>query len=397
MGERRRALGAAAGRAAECAALPMGVVADGAMEKRIVTLQCTALWTSTQLHLSPRPPPCSPPWRVRASHCLPRAPHNTPPLLWRPPEETTARQFAMKRMTKGSAMQCPEHVYSEQQITRNMAHPFCLRQYASFQVGAWGVCVRGRSGDGRGGLHEARASGAEEGGAWWWGFGRVGVGDKALSKPHLSFLFDLMLGSASVDGRCRHVADSVLSRCHCFPPQDKFHLYFLFDLMPGGDLMDVLVAEAKVIKYPVEGAKGESGSKKKMWQVRGRRGGAAWGSTRGAPAQRAAAGDRARARRMVGLQGHSWRWMDLEMACQEPRAAQFQFMPALCGRKPGHSRRAASLPCRPGASSLQGMEESLAKFYVGSIVLALEYLHDQNLVRLAAGRRCEGGGARAVT
>jgi len=29
--------------------------------------------------------------------------------------------------------------------------------------------------------------------------------------------------------------------------QDKYHLYFLFDLMPGGDLMDVLVAEAKVI------------------------------------------------------------------------------------------------------------------------------------------------------
>ena len=30
--------------------------------------------------------------------------------------------------------------------------------------------------------------------------------------------------------------------------QDKYHLYFLFDLMSGGDLMDVLVAEAKVIK-----------------------------------------------------------------------------------------------------------------------------------------------------
>ncbi len=30
--------------------------------------------------------------------------------------------------------------------------------------------------------------------------------------------------------------------------QDKYHLYFLFDLMMGGDLMDVLVAEAKVIK-----------------------------------------------------------------------------------------------------------------------------------------------------
>jgi cGMP-dependent protein kinase 2 len=34
-------------------------------------------------------------------------------------------------------------------------------------------------------------------------------------------------------------------------PQDKYHLYFLFDLMSGGDLMDVLVAEAKVINRRV--------------------------------------------------------------------------------------------------------------------------------------------------
>jgi cGMP-dependent protein kinase 2 len=39
--------------------------------------------------------------------------------------------------------------------------------------------------------------------------------------------------------------------CKCYR-QDPAHLYMLFDLMPGGDLMDVLVAEAKVIKYPVE-------------------------------------------------------------------------------------------------------------------------------------------------
>jgi len=126
-------------------------------------------------------------------------------------EETTGRQFAMKRMTKSAAMQCPEHVYAEQQITRNMVNPFCLRQYASFQ--------------------------------------------------------------------------------------DKFHLYFLFDLMPGGDLMDVLVAEAKVIKYPVE----EKGSIRK--------------------------------------------------GCLAPKMKMWQ-----------------------------GMEEDLAKFYVASIVLALEYLHNNNLV-----------------
>lgn len=72
-------------------------------------------------------------------------------------------------------------------------------------------------------------------------------------------------------------------------------------LLAAGDMcsMDVLVAEAKVIKYPVDDVKGGSGSKMKMWQ---------------------------------------------------------------------------------------GMEESLAKFYVASIVLALEYLHDQNLVSIYEGR-----------
>lgn len=83
-------------------------------------------------------------------------------LLCMRAEETSGRQYAMKRMRKSAVVQCPEHVFCEQAITRNTAHPFCLRQYASFQ--------------------------------------------------------------------------------------DKLHLYFLFDLMPGGDLMDVLVAEAKVIK-----------------------------------------------------------------------------------------------------------------------------------------------------
>lgn len=126
-------------------------------------------------------------------------------------EETTSRQFALKRMTKQAALQCPEHVFCEQYITRNLAHPFCIRQYCSFQ--------------------------------------------------------------------------------------DKYHLYFLFDLMPGGDLMDVLVAEAKVIKYPVP----EKGS--------------------------------------------------LRQGCLAPKVKMWQ-----------------------------GMEEDLAKFYVASIVLSLEYLHTNNIV-----------------
>lgn len=53
---------------------------------------------------------------------------------WRAAEETSGRQYAMKRMRKSAVVQCPEHVFCEQAITRNTAHPFCIRQYASFQV-----------------------------------------------------------------------------------------------------------------------------------------------------------------------------------------------------------------------------------------------------------------------
>jgi len=53
---------------------------------------------------------------------------------------------------------------------------------------------------------------------------------------------------------CHTAAQCELSHCCCCAChflQDPYHLYFLFDLMPGGDLMDVLVAEAKIIKHPV--------------------------------------------------------------------------------------------------------------------------------------------------
>ena len=46
--------------------------------------------------------------------------------------------YALKRMRKSAVVQCPEHVYCEQAITSNTAHPFCIRQYASFQVGCQG-------------------------------------------------------------------------------------------------------------------------------------------------------------------------------------------------------------------------------------------------------------------
>lgn len=38
------------------------------------------------------------------------------------------RQYALKRMRKSTVLQCPEHVFCEQHITRNTAHPFCIRQ-----------------------------------------------------------------------------------------------------------------------------------------------------------------------------------------------------------------------------------------------------------------------------
>ncbi len=57
-------------------------------------------------------------------------------------EETTGRQYALKRMRKSAVVQCPEHVFCEQTITRNTAHPFCIRQYGSFQVSSClGTCL----------------------------------------------------------------------------------------------------------------------------------------------------------------------------------------------------------------------------------------------------------------
>lgn len=49
-------------------------------------------------------------------------------------EDSTGRKYALKRMRKSAVVQCPEHVFCEQAITKNIVHPFCIRQYASFQV-----------------------------------------------------------------------------------------------------------------------------------------------------------------------------------------------------------------------------------------------------------------------
>ena len=59
------------------------------------------------------------------------------------------------------------------------------------------------------------------------------------------------LNIASIDPSLGHTGQTLTRRLVCRQYasfQDKYHLYMLFDLMLGGDLMDVLVAEAKVIK-----------------------------------------------------------------------------------------------------------------------------------------------------
>jgi cGMP-dependent protein kinase 2 len=48
--------------------------------------------------------------------------------------DSSNRTFALKRMTKTAALQCPEHVYCEQHISKNTTNAFCIRQYASFKV-----------------------------------------------------------------------------------------------------------------------------------------------------------------------------------------------------------------------------------------------------------------------
>jgi len=48
-------------------------------------------------------------------------------------DKNTGRQYALKRMRKAAVLSAAEHVFQEQHITRIISHPFCMRQYASFQ------------------------------------------------------------------------------------------------------------------------------------------------------------------------------------------------------------------------------------------------------------------------
>ena len=149
-------------------------------------------------------------------------------------EQTTGRTYALKRMRKSAVVQCPEHVFCEQTITRNLTHPFCIRQYASFQVG-WQWCgfepglVRVR----RLPSGLCRSS-------------TPGTGYLPMAGPTSAAAVAQQRRGPPLKAASQHCRVLKLHRIPMLPLQDKYHLYFLFDLMSGGDLMDVLVADAQV-------------------------------------------------------------------------------------------------------------------------------------------------------
>jgi cGMP-dependent protein kinase 2 len=48
-------------------------------------------------------------------------------------ERKSRRQYALKSMLKATMVKCPKHVFLEQKITKNINHPFTVRQFASFK------------------------------------------------------------------------------------------------------------------------------------------------------------------------------------------------------------------------------------------------------------------------
>jgi hypothetical protein len=53
--------------------------------------------------------------------------------VYRVRDESTRREYALKKMRKTDLMGCSEHVFCEQHITRLIENPFVVKQYASFQ------------------------------------------------------------------------------------------------------------------------------------------------------------------------------------------------------------------------------------------------------------------------
>mmetsp|Transcript_3054 Transcript_3054/g.10741 ORF Transcript_3054/g.10741 Transcript_3054/m.10741 type:complete len:729 (-) Transcript_3054:1526-3712(-) len=48
-------------------------------------------------------------------------------------DPATNSTYALKRMKKVAVMSTPDHIFCEQAITKTLVHPYCMRQYGSFQ------------------------------------------------------------------------------------------------------------------------------------------------------------------------------------------------------------------------------------------------------------------------
>jgi hypothetical protein len=76
--------------------------------------------------------------------------------------------------------------------------------------------------------------------------------DAFPTRGHRGFITPLLhsLYSQDVRPHCTDMLEMIIRTDMQYASfQDKYHLYFLFDLLPGGDLMDILVAEAKVVTH----------------------------------------------------------------------------------------------------------------------------------------------------
>ena len=78
-------------------------------------------------------------WQCHFCSSGPLALSSADPVL--PAEETLQRTYAMKRMRKSAVVQCPEHVFCEQAITRNTAHMFCIRCAAGLPASQGGLLL----------------------------------------------------------------------------------------------------------------------------------------------------------------------------------------------------------------------------------------------------------------
>ena len=164
--------------------------------------------------------------------------------------------------------------------------------------------------------------------------------------------------------------------------------------MAGGDLMDVLVAEAKVIKRRIpQGAWRRACFAPKVRRGLPRR----WDPLGTRTAVLLALSKDAETLLATFCASCSWSLPTVAAAGSQVRYSSSQRMSWVCsadslGQEPaciltppyllGHCECFPTFPVPHNVQvkMLKGMEEDLARFYIGSVVLALDYLHTNNIV-----------------